>query len=293
MPDVLPGYQEALTSGAIFALEGWSVLRLTGDDARTWLQGQITQDISSSSKEAGWAWMTSPKGRAEALLCLCDQAGSILILTQQPDVVRERVEEMVILEDVALADAGLHAWVGMGSSLPPVSNFFQLAIRKAVQDGLIFPSSFTSQNETLILIESEQEPIYPADALHILMLEAGIPLFGVDTGERTLPPEMGSRFDGLSTAYDKGCYVGQEVLMRIHSRGHVNQRWVCLSLEQAVGQGDPVMLNGKQAGQVTRCHWSPNHGWIAGAIVRTEAENGDGVMVGDLAATVHDHPVQK
>ncbi|MFX6234584.1 tRNA-modifying protein YgfZ, partial [Acinetobacter baumannii] len=62
-----------------------------------------------------------------------------------------------------------------------------------------------------------------------LELRAGNPRLGGDTTQKTLPPELGPAFESRTVSYTKGCYMGQEVLMRIHSRGHTNRTWVCLT----------------------------------------------------------------
>ena len=59
-----------------------------------------------------------------------------------------------------------------------------------------------------------------SEALETLRIEAGIPRFGADMDETNIPLECG--IEGRAVSYTKGCYVGQEVLNRIHTLGHVN-----------------------------------------------------------------------
>ncbi len=107
-----------------------------------------------------------------------------------------------------------------------------------------------------------------------LRIENGIPKFSVDMDESTIVPELG--LDGL-ISYNKGCYVGQEIIARIHFRGHVAKRLTGLiispSLSAAVGlQGIELHTNDdKSAGRITSVTTSPIlHQIIALAYVRYE-----------------------
>jgi folate-binding protein YgfZ len=66
------------------------------------------------------------------------------------------------------------------------------------------------------------------EALEVLRIEAGVPLFGRDMSEETIPIEA-NLLEAIS--YTKGCYIGQEVIARIDARGHVNRKLVGLLLE--------------------------------------------------------------
>jgi len=115
---------------------------------------------------------------------------------------------------------------------------------------------------------SEVDP----EAYRIACLEAGTPRFGVDTNSRTLPPELGQAFESSHISYKKGCYLGQEILMRMHSRGHANRSWMGLLLEAPVKEGDAIRHRDREdAGVVTTAVESPEFGPIAGAYLRREA----------------------
>ena len=93
----------------------------------------------------------------------------------------------------------------------------------------------------------------------ILRLEAGIPLYGVDFGEENLLLETGLA-DAVS--FTKGCYLGQEIVERIRSRGHVNKKLCGLLLDGAVAAkpGDRLQSGGEEAGTVTSSVVSPGLG---------------------------------
>jgi folate-binding protein YgfZ len=118
-------------------------------------------------------------------------------------------------------------------------------------------------------------------------LEAGIPLWGIDMDDRVLPPEMGPHFEAEHISYAKGCYTGQEILMRMHSRGHANRTWVGLVAVAPVDAGSRVVYEGGDSGIVTSVAPSPMLGFIAAAMLRKEATKpGEMVSVITPSATV-------
>jgi folate-binding protein YgfZ len=92
-------------------------------------------------------------------------------------------------------------------------------------------------------------------AQNILRLEAGIPRYGVDFTEDNLLLEVG--LDN-AVSFSKGCYLGQEVVERIRSRGHVNKKLAGLLLDgqEAVTSGDPIVHDDKPAGTITSSVYS-------------------------------------
>ena len=87
-------------------------------------------------------------------------------------------------------------------------------------------------------------------AFETARIEAGIPRFGADMDETNIPLECG--IESRAVSYSKGCYIGQEVINRIHSIGHVNRELRGLRLAddlKALPQrGDKLFFNGKEAG---------------------------------------------
>ena len=129
-------------------------------------------------------------------------------------------------------------------------------------------------------------PKLEADAAEILRIEAGLPRCGVDTGERTFPQEAGLE---SAVSFTKGCYIGQEIVARIHSRGAVNKRLVQLACEEPVGPGDEIQVGGRGSGHVTSSAVSPLRGPLCLGFVRAQdAAAGTRAQVGGSAAVVTD-----
>ena len=98
------------------------------------------------------------------------------------------------------------------------------------------------------------------EALEILRIEAGVPLYGVDMDETNVVTEA-ALDDAVS--YTKGCYVGQEIIARIKYRGHVAKKLSGLMLEQAVKLDAGAVVasaEGKEVGRVTSATYSPHLG---------------------------------
>jgi len=96
-----------------------------------------------------------------------------------------------------------------------------------------------------------------SEALEILRIEAGIPRYGPDLGEDTLPLEAGLL---NAVSFNKGCYIGQEIVERARSRGHVNWKLMGLRFEpMSVGPkpGEPLIEDGKTVGEITSACYSP------------------------------------
>lgn len=133
------------------------------------------------------------------------------------------------------------------------------------------------------------------DVNETLRIENGIPKYGIDMDETTIVPELG--LDGL-ISYNKGCYIGQEIIARIHFRGHVAKRLTGLMSEPgAVATGllsgaELTTLDGKNAGRITSVTFSPKLGKsIALAYVRYDyLAAGTELKAGDTTAIVTDLP---
>ncbi|HEX3101151.1 MAG TPA: glycine cleavage T C-terminal barrel domain-containing protein [Pyrinomonadaceae bacterium] len=128
-----------------------------------------------------------------------------------------------------------------------------------------------------------------------LRVESGLPLYGIDMDDTTIVPELG--VDGL-ISYNKGCYIGQEIIARIHFRGHVAKKLTGLVLSEPPDVADDTELStsdGKNAGRVTSIAFSPKlNKTIALAFVRYDyLASGTEILLGKSLATVTDLPFIK
>ncbi len=306
----VPAGYDSLTEGAgLYAETGLSLLLVTGEDRKGWLQGQVTQDLRDFALGHSLdACLVAATGQIRAVLRLWSLPGRIAVLTEAPEALLERAAKFVVLEDVrveltqsrVVSVQGPRA-TGTLASLAdlPHQDGGEVSLGGGV--GLALRSRRTwaggwdlclDDGAAPAVLARGLEPV-SAEAWNLATLEAGFPLIGVDTDAKTLPPELGHRFEAQHVSHSKGCYMGQEVLHRIHSRGHTNRTWVGLELAGSVVPGDTVSVRGRSdVGRVTRCVWSAAHGWIGAAMVRNEAaESGTPVTVGSVVGEVCSLPL--
>jgi len=120
-------------------------------------------------------------------------------------------------------------------------------------------------------------------AAEIVRVESGRPRFGLDMGPEHMPAEAGIVERAVN--FEKGCYIGQEPVARLHYRGKPNRTLRGLRLSGPASPGEPLLLGEKEVGAIGTSCLSPAHGAIALAIVRREAEVGEHLAVGDESTT--------
>lgn len=121
------------------------------------------------------------------------------------------------------------------------------------------------------------------ETFEILRIEAGTPVYGKDIDESHLAPEVNRTSKAIS--YNKGCYLGQEPIVRIRDLGHVNRVLMRFKLSSEGGAppvGTRLFREGKEVGQVMSAALSPSQGSIALAYVRRgHSEPGTVLEVGE------------
>lgn len=299
--------------------EQLSVMTLTGDDRKGWLQGQATNDLRSFTPGTASAFcLCEATGQIQAICDIWAMGDKFVITTAKAaaGAVLNRVESMVVLEDVAAKDVTgefKHFSVQGPTATTILSDRLQLPKLDAGEaeiDGVkvwLLRSNRTGLGGWDLLVPTSAGSLATkltkgiakihASATEAARLEAGIPVFGLDVTAKTMPPELGLAFEARHVSYNKGCYMGQEVLMRIHSRGHTNRSWVGLVAEQPL-ESEATISHSRRpdAGVVTSAAFSPDYGYIAGAMLRSEAvAEGETVVVhtkrGDVEAEVRIMPI--
>lgn len=315
----LRDYDRLRDDCGLIDLPGLGLVVMTGDDRKGWLQGQATNNVRRFETGNSVAFcFTSPTGHLISIVDAWAAHDRFLMTCARETVgaVLSRIESMVVLEDVEAYDGGekysLLSIQGPSASRR-LGEFLTLPSLDAGESRLddvpvyVLRSDRTGLGGWDVWVPKEAtevrqkltdafEPI-GGEAYNIARLEAGVPLFGLDAHERTLPPELGPAFEARHVSYNKGCYVGQEVLMRIHSRGHTNKTWVGLIAEGPLEVGGQVSHPSRaDAGNVTSAAFSPDYGHIGAAMVRNEAaHNGELVRViterGEVEAEVRLMPI--
>ncbi len=243
---------------------GLQRIRLTGADALDWLQGQCTQDLRGIEPgEVRLAMLARNTGQLEALLVIHAAAEGLDVYAEPPEPLMDRVRDFVIMEDVsAELDPRPVCWEeGEGNGAP-------LALDS--------PGRLTHAE---------------AESDEARFLAAGWPRVGVETSAKTLCPELGPLWVDRAITYRKGCYTGQEVIMRIHSRGRTHRTWMLMLAEEPLAAGAPVEVEGASVGEVLRClEWQGR--WLASAHIKNaSAVEGQATSVGGKSAVLRFPPV--
>jgi tRNA-modifying protein YgfZ len=117
------------------------------------------------------------------------------------------------------------------------------------------------------------------EELEVIRISNGAPRWGRDMNEKTLPQE--ARIEDIAIDFNKGCYVGQEAVAKIHFRGKVNRKLRSISANEPVRTGSEVTIDGAKVGTVTS-----SAGQRALAMLRYSVEPGAVVAIGDVEAKV-------
>jgi folate-binding protein YgfZ len=126
-----------------------------------------------------------------------------------------------------------------------------------------------------------------------LRIARGLPLWNIDVGPDTLPPEAGFESDAISST--KGCYIGQEVISRLRSVGHVN-RHLCILTSRLPSSCPNISTpascsseDGKAVGSLTSFTTMDGFVIALGMIKREQAQPGNSVLAGDATWTILRH----
>lgn len=281
---------------------------LTGADRVRFLHGQVTNDIKKLASGQGcYAALTTAKGKLQSdlnIFVLPDE----LLLDFEPGLtaaITGRLEKYIVADDVQVVDAAPHygllsvqgpqaaptlAALGLFPALPAQPRHFititddtwgEVYVMNHARLGGsgfdLFVPLAALEAVLVKLIAAAKDHGGRAcgwESFEIARIEAGIPRFGADMDEGNIASECGIEAQAIS--YHKGCYIGQEVLNRIHSIGHVNRSLRGLRLDGAAqslpARGDKLFQGEKEVGHITSVVFSPavNCGLALG-YVRREA----------------------
>jgi tRNA-modifying protein YgfZ len=279
-------------------------LTLTGSGARSFLQGQVTNDVEALDDGEGcYAAFLTPKGKMLGDLRVLATGDELLLDTER--VALQELFNMIrrfsVGYDLALhkrtLERGLLSLIGPSADevlgappLPPhehshlrmaVSELPVRAIRTDVGIDLLCDSAHAEA----LAAELEQGGAVPVaeGAAECLRVESGRPRYGVDLDESVIPEEAG--LNQRAVSFTKGCYVGQETVARLHYRGKPNRHLRGLLLSGSAAPGAELHAGGRTVGKLASVVDSPKLGTIALAMVRREVSPGSTISVGDDQAT--------
>ncbi|HEY5708307.1 MAG TPA: glycine cleavage T C-terminal barrel domain-containing protein [Solirubrobacterales bacterium] len=296
-------YRQLREECGLLDRSGRGKLVLRGGEAAEYLQGQLTNDIEGLEPGEGcYAALLDRKGHMQADMRVSRLAGDEIWVDTEPEplaAVRRHLETYKIgreveLEDVTEARAVL-SLIGPRSAdlagAPPLPEHASEAIAVG---GTECVAVGTAGGIDLIAATGDAERLRAAlgdagavevgpEAVEILRIEAGTPRFGAEMDGGTMPAEAG--IVERAVDFEKGCYIGQETVARLHYRGKPNRHLRGLRLSAPTPAGAALVLGDKEVGRVGSSCVSPLHGPIALAVLRREAEPGAELAVGEDGVT--------
>lgn len=277
-------------------------LEASGSDAARFIHGMVSNQVQDlSSGDGRYALLLDAQGHILADLYVLRLAETLLLETHWTlrEKLRSTLEKFIIADDVEFTDqsdqltaltvegpAARELLNATGTAKLPEGEGGHVEARLAQAPVRIVATGETGEDSYRLIFPVEYaQNIWEAleahrdtiawlpvgqTALNILRVEAGTPRYGADMDERTLPPE--ASLEARAISYSKGCYVGQETVERIRSRGHVNRKLVGLYLPDRPlpATGARLSAEGKEVGWVTSVVESPELGGIALGYVRRE-----------------------
>ena len=267
-------------------------LVLTGEDAVPWLQGLVTSDLLDLQEPGSglWTCATNVNGRMVGDMRVM-HVPEMLLVDLEPGVLEggllDHLKQQIILEDVELDDrtettgrigvfgrraADVLGRAGQWETAPSEIAEFDGTWGVVGGDDVIIQSRrwtggpgfdlyFERGRSRAVwegVMEAGGDEIRPvgARAMETLRIEAGVPRFGVETHEKIIPLEANL---GELISFEKGCYVGQEIIARLDTRGTPAKRLRTLIFEggAAPHEGAELEADGRDAGEVVSAAWSP------------------------------------
>jgi len=289
---------QALQNGAGIAslTAGW--IAVTGADRVRWLNGMVTNSVQALTPGDGaYSFLLTAQGRIQGDLTVWAETDRLLLETtpQQVPAILAMLDRFIIMDDVELADQS-EQWHGLTVIGPQAADKLgtigiaarpsRLLKRQPVQwngHALALINAYSpqvphfelwSQNAATIdqlcsaLEAAGATPCSP-ETLETLRIQEGIPAYGTDIRDRDLPQETAQT---RALHFNKGCYLGQEIVERIRSRGNVHRTLTTFTLHgQAPAPGTPLEADGKTVGELTSIATHPVSGHIfALGVIRRE-----------------------
>jgi folate-binding protein YgfZ len=273
-------FQSLLSGCGLYDLSWRAKITVTGGDRVRWLNGMVTNNVRDLAPGHGvYAFMLNAQGRIQADLYAFQRGDSLLVDMEhaQRDKILQLFDHFIIADDVEIADVS-DTLTALGLTGPEARAVLGRAGIAVPDLAHLQFTDITWQQKTITLLRSGEEareswqvwvaPEHVGElwdglrkagahltgtaALNLFRISLGIPQFGVDIRERDLPQETGQT---RALNFAKGCYLGQEIVERIRSRGAVHRQFTAFAVEGALPEAGVKILPGekeeKEVGEIT------------------------------------------
>ena len=306
----------ALTKDAGVYDLGWRAkIKVTGEDRVRWMNGMVTNNIRDlKPNEGNYNFVLSPQGRIQGDMYIYQRGDALLIDTEQSqrEALLKLLDHFIIMDDVELQDVSAEM-ASIGVQGPRATEVLKkIGIEPSCADPLIV-CDVHWQGETIqvtrmvsddfltyelwmspeiapklwdAVVAAGAKPV-GYEALEKFRVYAGVPKYAQDIREKDLPQETEQTH---ALHFAKGCYIGQEIVERIRSRGAVHRMFTGFRLTQDAAPGSEVLADGKKIAELTSVARVPRNGseeLVALGYIRREAgKPGALFKIGDADVTV-------
>ncbi|SRR5579871_965396 len=299
-------------------------ISLTGSDRMRWLNGMLTNNIRDLQPGHGvYAFLLNPQGHILGDLYAYNRGESILVDTERSQVekILATFDHYIIMDDVEVKDlsdeitslgiAGPNSRKVLASAGIQIPDAEPLQVFEAkctcncdcVSCSGVRSDDTVTESYELWLSPKDVKKTWEAlvahggapvgsDALELHRILSGVPQFGVDIRERDLPQETEQ---ARALNFNKGCYIGQEIVERIRSRGAVHRKFsgFVVDGDATIAAGSKIVAGEKEVGEVTSVASSPGQRTVVLGYIRREvATPGREVTIGTAKARVVSLPVE-
>jgi folate-binding protein YgfZ len=279
--DTRAEFRALLAGCGLYDLSSRAKIAVTGGDRVRWLNGMVSNNIRDLASGHGvYAFLLNAQGRIQADVFAFQRGKSLLVDAEgvQREKVLQLFDRYIIADDVEIADVSDKiAAVGLtgpesrsvlereGIAVPDLAHL-QFAdtvwqhksvtvLRSGEEAGESWQVWISPEHSGELwdaLVKAGARPTGAA-ALNLFRISRGIPQFGVDIRERDLPQETGQ---SRALNFTKGCYLGQEIVERIRSRGAVHRQFGAFCVEGTLPEAGTRILAGekeaeKEVGEIT------------------------------------------
>jgi folate-binding protein YgfZ len=317
-------FQSILTGAGMYDL-GWRAkIVLTGSDRMRWANGMVTNNVRDLSEGRGnYNFILNAQGRIQGDLYVYNMGDHLLVDTERSQGTKllELFDKFIIMDDVEVTDISdkltslavqgprsieLLRKLGLtiADDVEPfkvaqmVWNGVGISVTRMESDiSLTFEIWLAAENAGGLwdaLVAAGATPV-GTEALEMFRVAVGVPKYGEDITDKYIPQET-EQFHALHFA--KGCYLGQEIVERVRSRGAVHRHFAGFAVDgPAPNPGTEVQVDGKRVGEITSAKTVPvkgNEQTLALGYIRKESgEPGTVVQVDGREAKVYQPPFRE
>jgi folate-binding protein YgfZ len=277
LAEVRSEFEALLSACGFYDLSSRAKLALTGGDRVRWLNGMVTNNIRDLAVRHGvYAFLLNPQGHILGDIYAYNRGDSLMIDTDQSQSLKllATFDHYIIMDDVEVADVNekltaigvsgpkarevLHAAGFETSDIEPLRfvdmTWHDVAVtvvrgdNASVEAYELWVAPGQAGPVRAALSDAGALPV-SASALELLRVAAGIPRYGQDIRERDLPQETEQQ---RAVHFSKGCYIGQEIVERIRSRGNVHRKFTGFEIKGALpAVGTKIQADGRDIGEIT------------------------------------------